>query len=56
MGFGETYYHILSYFGIAFLGLAILVSICAVIPAVTGSFQPCHRTGAPRYSGAFWRW
>lgn len=33
MGFLETYGHLLSYFGIAVLGIAILVSICAVIPA-----------------------
>lgn len=33
MGFTETCSHILSYFGIAFLGLAILISICVIIPA-----------------------
>ena len=33
MGFAEVYGHILSYFGIGFLGLGILVSICAIIPA-----------------------
>jgi hypothetical protein len=33
MGFIETYSNILSYFGIGFLGVGILVSICGIVPA-----------------------
>ncbi|PKN53519.1 MAG: hypothetical protein CVU55_02535 [Deltaproteobacteria bacterium HGW-Deltaproteobacteria-13] len=33
MGFFETYSYILSYFGIGFLGLGILLSIALIIPA-----------------------
>ncbi len=47
MGFAETYYHILSYFGIAFLGLAILVSICAVIPACYWLFSALSSNRGP---------
>lgn len=47
MQFAETYYYILSYFGIAFLGLAILVSICAVIPACYWLFSALSSNRGP---------
>ncbi|MBN1363700.1 MAG: hypothetical protein JW976_02745 [Syntrophaceae bacterium] len=33
MGFSEVYKYILSFFGIGFLGIGILLSICLIIPA-----------------------
>jgi len=47
MGFFATYGHILSYFGIAFLGLAILVSLCAIIPACYWLFSSLSSNRGP---------
>jgi len=47
MGFLATYGHILSYFGIAFLGLAILVSLCAIVPACYWLFSSLSSNRGP---------
>ena len=47
MGFFATYGHILSYFGIAFLTLAILVSLCAIIPACYWLFSALSSNRGP---------
>ena len=47
MGFTETWSYILSYFGIFFLGLAIFISICAVIPACYWLFSSLASNRGP---------
>jgi peptidoglycan/LPS O-acetylase OafA/YrhL len=47
MGFLATYGHILSYFGIVFLGLAILVSLFVIIPASYWLFSSLSSNRGP---------